>query len=724
MSRPVRSVRRSRVFVLVGAVLAVAGVLFGWLEWREDARRRALREHGAKAVGVVSDRFVVEIVARSVDGEEERRRDRRLFFQPAAELDGDLAALWARTSKAMRYPGLDVNFKNWDGRIWQSVSRSVYDKAVVGERRELWIDGEDALLVTPEPAAPAYALPGGLLAVGVVLLALALLDRRRARSASVGGSGGERGSAPSWLLPLVSVGLLAGVGASELRAQQRAVPTSDASGSPRARPHILIVLADDLGWTDLSTGRTNGGNGSPYFRTPRLDQLAERGTCFVNAYSNGPNCAPTRAALWSGQWAARTGVYTVASGNRGQVKFRQLDAAHNETVLAGRFLTLAERVRSAGYTTGHFGKWHLGGAARSASPTEQGFDVQVGGNARGGVGGLGHFADQQGAFRLPGLPANGEAKQFLADRLTEEAITWMGSAKKPFFCCLSHFSVHTPIQAPQADFDAVGKAPEGSRHSNRRYAAMLKNLDDNVGRVLDFLAATEDPLRPGKMLESNTLVVFASDNGGLGGYARAGVEGGKEVTDQAPLRSGKGSLHDGGVRVPLVVAWPGVVAKAVDPLPVQLFDLHPTLAAIAGAPVKGGASCDGMDLSRRLLDLAGGAGRGRGDRTQSVDRALFWHFPGYLQASSRLGTWRTTPVSAIRRGSLKAMFFYESRAWSLFDLEADIGEDRNLAAERPAALRKLAVELRAWLKDTEAPMATRLDDGRLAALPTLPAAPK
>jgi len=473
-------------------------------------------------------------------------------------------------------------------------------------------------------------------------------------------------------------------------------------------PHIVLILADDLGWTDLSTGRTNGGHGSPYHRTPHLDALAEAGTCFPRAYSNGPNCAPTRAALWSGQHAARTGIYTVGAGNRGQAKFRKLDAAPNTRVLTPGTMTLAETVGVAGYTTGHFGKWHLGNAEDGADPLGQGFDHAVGGDLRGGVGRIRNFADENGAFAFPGLEANGQARQFMADRLTDEAIAWMGGAQQPVFCCISHYSVHTPIEAPASDLAETPEAEPGLRHRNRRYAAMLKNLDDNVGRVIEFLSEHEDPVRPGQRMLANTLILFTSDNGGLGGYHDAGIKGGQEITNQLPLRSGKGSLHEGGIRVPFIARWDGrVPAGATDPTPLQSLDLYPTLAALAGAALPDDQPVDGADLSVRFRAQPGAV----------AERALFWHFPGYLQANGRRGTWRTTPGSVVQRGDLKAIFWFETRRWSLYDLAADLNEAADLADERPEALRALAGELREWLRATDAPMPRQPGGGPVALPP-------
>jgi arylsulfatase A-like enzyme len=475
-------------------------------------------------------------------------------------------------------------------------------------------------------------------------------------------------------------------------------------------PHIVFLLADDLGWTDLSTGRTNGGNGSPYYKTPHLDALAAEGTCFPNAYSNGPNCAPTRAALWSGQWASRTGIYTVNSGNRGKAQYRKLDAAANQTTLAPSVITLAEILQAAGYTTAHFGKWHLGDAKDGRSPTDQGFDHQAGGDRRGGVGRVRNFADEQGAFAIPGLPANGKARQFMADRLTDEALRWLAEAKKPLFCCISHYSVHTPIEAPAADIEATPTAEPGLRHRNRRYAAMLKNLDDNCGRVFTYLAETDDPLRPGQKLLANTLVVFTSDNGGLGGYRQAGIGGGTEVTNQLPLRAGKGSLFEGGTRVPFIVRWDGKVKPGqVDMTPLQSLDLYPTFASIAHAGLDGQHIPDGVDLSGRFCM----------EPKPVAARSLFWHFPGYLEASGKKGTWRTTPAASMRRGDLKVVYWFETRTWSLFDLAADINEAHDLASSSPNELRKLAKELRAWMLRTKAPMPHVIGGGPVA-LPGVP----
>jgi arylsulfatase A-like enzyme len=479
--------------------------------------------------------------------------------------------------------------------------------------------------------------------------------------------------------------------------------------APRpTRPHILVLLADDLGWTDLSSGSTNLGHASPYYSTPHLEELCRSGISFTAAYSSAPNCAPTRAALFSGKWSARTGIYTVVSGNRGRAEHRKLQAARNSTELAADIVTLPERLRERGYQTGFFGKWHLGDESKGTGPTDQGFDFACGGNSRGGVGKLGNFSNEDGAFALPGLDSPGPRAapgvQFLADRLTDESIAWLGTAQGPTFCFVSHYSVHTPIQAP-ADEIPAAPPPDGSRHRNAKYAGMLANLDGNIGRLIRWLESEEDPSWPGHRRIENTLVVFTSDNGGLGGYRDAGIDGGGNVTHNHPLRSGKGSLHEGGIRVPCIVRWDAMGRQgAVDPTPLQTLDLYPSLLAAAGVEIP--ADLDGVDLSPRF----------GGEPIAPVERSLYWHFPGYLEANARRGSWRQTPGSAIRRGRHKLIWLYESSTAQLYDLQADIGESTDLAAEQPDLRDALLADLRSWLASTNAPLPLTLE-GEPVSLP-------
>ncbi len=467
-----------------------------------------------------------------------------------------------------------------------------------------------------------------------------------------------------------------------------------ASAQQQAPPNIVLVVADDLGWTDLSSGATNMGNRSHYYRTPNIDALAARGMAFDNAYANGPNCSPSRAALMTGSHAARTGVYTVNSNVQGNPANRKLSSGFNEPTLRGPFVTMAEVLRAAGYATGNFGKWHLGGSAAGEGPVAQGFQHNAAGTARGGPtgGSNGHFAQVNGAWNLPNMPPNGVPFQFMADRVTDEALAWIGAnAGAPFFALVSHFSVHQPTQAPAAAIAAFNEVAPTAHHNNHVYAGQLKNLDDNFGRLIAFLETTQDPSRPQQKLIDNTLVIFTSDNGGLGGYASAGVVGSTEVTSQAPLKSGKSSLYEGGIRVPLIVRWDRrVAADTVCSTPVQLFDLFPTLAGYAGASIPAASIVDGVDIAPLLAG------------SEIPPRPLFWHFPAYVVASASLGTWRSTPSSAIRVGRWKLLFFYETRSWELYDLQTDIGELHNLAFALPARVTAMGSQLSRWLSTTGA----------------------
>jgi arylsulfatase A-like enzyme len=441
-----------------------------------------------------------------------------------------------------------------------------------------------------------------------------------------------------------------------------------APSEAEAPPNIVLVYVDDLGWRDL------GIQGSGFYRTPRIDQFASEGVRFTNAYANAPNCAPSRAALLSGAYAPRTGIYTVASAARGPSELRRLVPAENRTELPLEVVTLAEALRSAGYTTGHAGKWHLGGEGHL--PDDQGFDWSVAGDASGSPASYFH-PYRRGESVIPGLEGGREG-EYLPDRLTDEAIGFMSENRdNPFFLYLSHYSVHTPIRA-KADMVAVYQGlPEVEGHGDPVYAAMIESVDQGFGRLLDAL--------DGFQIADRTVVVFYADNGGFG-----------PVTSMAPLRGSKGMLYEGGIREPLLVRWPGhTEAGRIIDIPVIGTDLYPTFLEAAGGDVPTGAVLDGVSLVP-LLEGSEAAER-------LADRALFWHFPAYLESDASVaGPWRTTPASAIRKGSHKLIHFFEEDRWELYDLSSDVGESRDLSQHEPKRLSELQNALRAWWQETGA----------------------
>ncbi len=444
--------------------------------------------------------------------------------------------------------------------------------------------------------------------------------------------------------------------------------------APAARPNIIFIVADDLGWADLSS------YGSQYYETPNIDSLAAAGMKFTSAYAC-PNCAPTRAALMSGQYAPRTGIYTVGSGARGLEKFRKMIPVPNRTELALSVVTVAEVLHAAGYRTASMGKWHLGGG--KYLPTNQGFDINIGGNERGAPGRGGYFSPYNNPNLIDGPPG-----EYLTDRLTEEAVRFIKANRdRPFFLYLPHYAVHTPLSAkPDLVAKWKRKPPVGGQ-SNPVYAAMIDSLDQGVGRILQTLDEVG--------LADRTVVIFYSDNGGVGGYHRAGVEA-NEITDNAPLRGGKGMLYEGGIRVPLIVRYPGVTKPgSVSDVPVINVDFYPTLAEIAGAKLDPDQVLDGTSF----LPVLASGGRARAARPP-----LYWHFPGYLQGKADVGAWRTTPAGAIRMGDYKLIEFFETGTIELYNLRADISEQNNLATKMPDKARELHERLVAWRKATHAPM--------------------
>jgi len=432
------------------------------------------------------------------------------------------------------------------------------------------------------------------------------------------------------------------------------------------RPNIVFILADDLGWTDL------GVQGSKYYETPNIDRLAAQGTR-LTCYHNCQNCTPTRAALMSGQYAARTGVYTVGSIDRFAWQTRTLRPVDNVTDLPLDKITVAQSLKAAGYATGMFGKWHIGQQGEY-HPARRGFDEAIVSMGK-------HFAfatDPKTEY---------PPDQYLADFLTDKAVDFIGRHKEqPFFLYLPHFAVHTPLDAKPELIERFKSKPPVGGHRNPTYAAMIASVDESVGRVV----ATLEELN----LADNTVVIFSSDNGGVGGYEREGIgRQGGDITDNAPLRSGKGSLYEGGTRVPFIVRWPGVIKPGTTcDVPAIHVDVYPTMLDIAGGTPPADYPLDGESLVPLLRD-----------GTSSLQRdAIYQHFPGYLGMGT--GHWRTTPVGLIQVGPWKLMEFYEDHRIELYNLGDDLGESKNLAAELPDQARQLQARLAAWRDEIKAPM--------------------
>jgi len=430
------------------------------------------------------------------------------------------------------------------------------------------------------------------------------------------------------------------------------------------RPNIVFILVDDLGWRDV------GFMGSRYYETPNIDRLAREGSFFTAAYASAPNCAPSRASLLTGQYTPRHGVYTVNNPARGDARLRKLIPTPNRTELDPGATTIAEALRTAGYVSASIGKWNLGDDP-DFGPVSQGFDVDFGVS----------FPDHFGPWRDVPLP-EGEAAaegEYLTDRLTTEAVSFIEENRdRPFFLYLPHYAVHTPIQAKaEMVMKYEGKEPDGDQQ-HPTYAAMIESVDQGVGQVLNKL----DELG----LSEDTVVFFFSDNGGFG-----------PVTSMAPLRGSKGMLYEGGIRVPLVVRWPGRIeqGREID-TPVHGIDFLPTILEMAGVSIPVEDDVDGVSL----LPLLGGEGA-------PARSTLYWHFPAYLQADQSVeGPWRTTPVGAIRKGDWKLIEFFEDGRLELYNLRDDIGEEHDLADEMPEKVTELHADLVAWRRRVDAPVPT------------------
>jgi arylsulfatase A-like enzyme len=425
-------------------------------------------------------------------------------------------------------------------------------------------------------------------------------------------------------------------------------------------PNIVHILIDDMGWTDLTC------TGSDLFETPNIDRLAAQGLRFDNAYSACTVCSPTRAATMTGRYPARLHVTDWIHGSkrpRARLKIPEWTE-----YLPDAEVTLAEALQPAGYVSAIVGKWHLGDGPEH-DPRRQGFDINIAGFGAGST--PSHFSP----YKIPTLE-DGPKDEYLTDRLTAEACRFITANRdRPFFLYLPHYTVHTPIQAkPELIEKYRKKIQPGMRHKNPAYAAMIESLDEGVGRLLTTLDA--------EGIADRTIVVFTSDNGGL-------MEPGASTVN-VPLRVGKGSAYEGGVRVPLIVRWPGVTpAGSVCHEPVMSIDFFPTYLAAAGLPPRDDIDIDGRSLVGLLHDPAA-----RLDREQ-----LYWHYPHYHPGGA-------TPYGAIRARDWKLIEFYEDDHVELYNLADDLGETRDLARslrDKAAALRR---QLHDWRQSVGAQMPT------------------
>lgn len=449
-----------------------------------------------------------------------------------------------------------------------------------------------------------------------------------------------------------------------------------AQGTAEKKPNILFILVDDWGWTDLSLA------GSKYYETPNIDQLGKDGLRFTQAYSAGPNCAPSRASLMTGKYTPRHGIYTVGNADRGESVDRKLIPIENNTVLNTSFVTIAEELKNAGYSTGLIGKWQLGGKNKGADAHAQGFEHVISGN--GGTTSYFYPYNKDGKESPHEGITSGEQGEYLTDRLTDEAVKFIdGNKEKPFFLYLSYFAVHTPTQAKEPVI-AKYKAKKGDQyHNNPTYAAMIESADEGIGKVLKKLETLN--------LAENTLVVFFSDNGGMGA-----------VTAQHPLRGSKGMLYEGGVRVPLIVRWPGKTkAGTVTEKPVIGIDFYPTLLDVASIKNPLNTEFDGQSFAPLLYQKT------------TPDRDIFWHFPAYLEAykgdKRNKDAFRTRPTSTIRSGDFKLHQFYEDGHIELYNIREDIGETKDISKSNPAKTKELKDKLEAWKTKTNAPVPTKLN---------------
>lgn len=419
------------------------------------------------------------------------------------------------------------------------------------------------------------------------------------------------------------------------------------------RPNIVLILADDLGWADV------GCFGSESYQTPNIDRLATQGTKFTNSYAACNVCSPTRASLLTGKYPARLHLTDFIPGGGGD---HPLESPAWTKHLPLEEITIAEALRPAGYVSGHFGKWHLNSTkdyrpGRPMDPASQGFDAVL-------------------TTVKPKSTDDPESDPHHVQQITDAAIGFIKAHRqRPFFCYVSHHSVHRPVIArPEVASELGQHIAPNAQQASAKYAAMVNELDESVGRIMQTLDALD--------LSNETLLIFTSDNGGFMGDAK------DDGTSNSPLRAGKGTNFEGGVRVPTIVRLPGVTtAGSVCHEPIISNDFFATFADVANLPDSSSNGTDGVSIAP-LLENSGA----------HLDReALFWHYPHYHSMGA-------TPHGAVRVGPWKLIEFYEDMHSELYNLEEDLGEQHDLAAEMPGKTNELRQRLHTWREEVGAQM--------------------
>ena len=432
--------------------------------------------------------------------------------------------------------------------------------------------------------------------------------------------------------------------------------------------NVVFYLIDDMGWMDI------GANGSDYYQTPHIDRLAAEGMRFTNGYAACTVCTPTRGSVMTGKYPARMLLTQwLPSGRWDAKKYPKREARYVQAMPLEEF-TIAEALREEGYATAFMGKWHLG-PEPYYFPEHQGFDLNVAGRDYGGPGS--YWYPFEGSWNIPTTPGlkifkenmlSGKEGDYLIDRIAEEGERFIREkADEPFFLMMSHYGVHAPLQGKPEKVAQYEAIPKDKRQGDPRYAAMVESIDDCVGRIVGTLEELG--------LEDDTMIVFTSDNGGFA-----------KETSNAPLRANKGSNYEGGLRVPVIIKWPGKTKPgSVSDELVFSGDFYPTILAATGSPMRPLQHLDGVDLTP-VLKGKGGTGRD----------TLFWHYPHYNQHPQNF------PVSIIRKGKWKLIEKLDTGELELYDLEADIGETNNLAKKRSGLAKQLFAELEQWRADVGA----------------------